>query len=57
MTMTFTHEELLLLRWLVFDAKDKLPKDQRSFLLVKLDKMLADDGLRFEIAKTPSFRH
>ena len=55
--ITFTHEELLLLKWLVQDAEDKISKDHRSFLLVKLDKMLAEDGLKFEIAKTPSFRH
>ena len=55
--MTFTHEELLLLKWLVQDAEDKLSKDHRSFLLVKLDKMLAEDGERHIVVKTPSFRH
>ena len=47
--MTFTHEELLLLKWLVQDAEDKLSKDHRSFLLVKLDKMLAEDGERLVV--------
>jgi hypothetical protein len=42
--INFVHEELLLLRWVVFDAKDKLTPDHRKELLWKLDKMLEGDG-------------
>ena len=42
--ITFTHDENLILRWLVFDAKDKIPADKRAFLLAKIDHALAQDG-------------
>ena len=51
MKLTFTHDDLLILRWCVFDAKDSLPADQRKFLLMKLDKMLAEDDEHLEITK------
>ena len=56
MKCTFTHEELLNLKWLV-ENTDMLTDDMQQMLSLKLTKMLAEDGLKFEIAKTPSFRH
>lgn len=47
--ITFTHEQLLLLRWVVFDAKDKLSPEHRKELLFKLDKMLEGDGERLVV--------
>lgn len=51
-SITFTHEEKLLLRILVYQSPDKLLPDQRSFLMMKLDKMLQEDGERLVITRT-----
>ena len=48
---TFTNEDLLVLRWCVFDAKDSLPVDQRKWLLEKIDKMLDEEGQRLVIER------
>ena len=55
--IAFTHEELLQLRWLVFDASGTLEPDKRAFLLLKLDKMIADDGQRLIMHNAACLKH
>lgn len=43
--LTFTHEELLNLKWLV-ENTDMLTDDMQQMLSLKLTKMLAGDGER-----------
>ena len=49
--ITFTHEEKLLLRWLVASADGCLDMSDRDTLLMKLDRMLKDDGVIFHIER------
>ena len=49
--ITFTPDEHLILRWLVFDSKGKIPLHQRSILLGKLDKQLAEEGITLKQSK------
>ena len=35
----------------MFDAKNSLPADKRTFLLIKIDQMLADDGEQLRMAE------
>ena len=49
--ITFTPDEHLILRWLVFDSKGKIPPCQRNIILAKLDKLVAEDGQTLKIAK------
>ena len=49
--ITFNPDEHLILRWLVFDSKLKIPQCQRNIILAKLDKLVAEDGQTLKIAK------
>ena len=49
--LVFTHDDLLIIRWCVFDAKNSLPADKRTFLLIKIDQMLADDDEQLRMEK------
>lgn len=40
-----TPDEHLILRWLVFDSKGKIPLHQRNILLGKLDEQLMEDAV------------
>lgn len=44
--ITFTHEEKLLLKWSLEQTKSSHDPESYKFLMLKLDKMLADDGER-----------
>lgn len=56
--ITFTHDELLMLRWLVdVHGTGSLEADRRSFILMKLDKMLAEDGQRLVLHSAMCLRH
>ena len=46
--LTFTHEELLNLKWLV-ENTDMLTDDMQQMLSLKLTKMLAWDGERLVV--------
>lgn len=48
MKCTFTHEELLNLKWLV-ENTDMLTDDMQQMLSLKLTKMLAGDGERLVV--------
>ncbi len=49
--ITFTHEEKLLLRWLVAESESRMDKSDKDTLLMKLDKMLQEDGVTFHIER------
>ena len=49
--ITFTHEEKLLLRWLVADAEGRIEMSDRDTMLMKLDRMLKEDGVIFHIER------
>ena len=49
--ITFTPDEHLILRWLVFDSKGRIPPCQRSVILAKLDKILAESGQTIKTTK------
>lgn len=47
----FTPDEHLILRWLVFDSKGKIPENHRKVILGKVDKQLAEDGIILKQSK------
>ena len=49
--ITFTHDEKLLLRWLVARADGDLEMSDRDMLLLKLDRALKEDGVIFHIER------
>lgn len=51
-----THEQKIVLRWLVHAHKDELTAEEYVPLLDKLDRMIADDGVRLVMTRMPSFR-
>lgn len=52
-----THEQKISLRWLVHAHKDELTAEEYVPLLEKLDRMIADDGVRLVVCRMPSFRN
>ena len=52
-----THEQKIILRWLVHAHKDELSQEEYVPLLDKLDRMIADDGIRLVVSRVPSFRN
>lgn len=51
-----THEQKIILRWLVHAHKDEMSEEEYVPLLDKLDRMIADDGVRLVMTRMPSFR-
>ena len=49
--ITFTHDEKLLLRWLVAVADGVLDMSDRDMLLMKLDRALKEDGVIWHIGR------
>ena len=47
--ITFTHEEKLLLKWSLEQTKDLHDPESFKFLMMKLDKMLAEGGERLVV--------
>lgn len=54
--INLTHEQKITLRWLVHAHKDELTAEEYVPLLDKLDRMIADDGVRLVMTRMPSFR-
>jgi len=52
----FTHEEKLLLKWSLEQTKSSHDPESFKFLMLKLDKMLLEDGTWLVLAPVPSFR-
>jgi len=55
--IVLTHEQKIVLRWLVHAHKDELTAEEYVPLLDKLDRMIADDGVRLVVCRVPSFRN
>ena len=54
--IAFTHDELLHHKWLV--ETGEIPADVKAVLRMKIDKLLAEDGMKFSFApvlKLPRF--
>ena len=54
--ISFSHDELLHLKWLV--ETGEIPDDIKVVLRMKIDKLLAEDGMKFSFApvlKLPRF--
>lgn len=56
--ISFTHDELLKLRWLVsVHGPDTLESDSMKFIILKIDRMIAEDGQKLVIHNTSCLRH
>jgi len=55
--INLTHEQKIILRWLVHAHKDEMSEEEHVPLLDKLDRMIADDGVRLVVCRVPSFRN
>ena len=54
--ITFTHDQLLNLQWLVDAHKDELVPGDGADLLFKIRVMLKEDGQELRICRCPGFR-